>query len=337
MRKNYLALLVCICGVMNAQVTLTQSFHEPVVGEVDRNYKLDTSAYTGGLPLNIAGNNVVWDFSLLTGMFPVISDTIIAPGAATSGTAYPSATYCQKRNDIYTFYKSVSSPSQTELVGVYSPTLAFTFTNSAVIATYPVAYGYSKSDAVSGSFKFGTNTGACNGSITVVADGTGTVLFPFGVTFTNVLRLSSVQELTVSSGLFPLGTINQYFYSYYAPGKKYPILTVQYNKYQFLAGTPTITTLAAGSGDYFTVAGIEQQQELTEAVQLSPNPFHSVLTVLSQLQDQLIGVKLYSLTGDLLLSSEGQRELRTETLLPGIYLAELKTRNGTRFQKLVKQ
>lgn len=204
MKKSFyfFTLLLASC-LLNAQ-TLTQAYHEPVITEVDRNYKLDTTAYTTGLPLAITGTNVVWDFSLLTGMFPVINDTIITPTAAVSGTAYPSATYCQKRNDIFTFYKSESNPSQTELVGVYSPTLSFTFTNTAIIATYPVAYGYSKTDGVSGSFKFGTNTGACNGSITVVADGMGTVKFPFGATFNNVLRLKSVQELTVSSGLFPL-------------------------------------------------------------------------------------------------------------------------------------
>jgi hypothetical protein len=336
MKKSFyfFTLLLASC-LLNAQ-TLTQAYHEPVITEVDRNYKLDTTAYTTGLPLAITGTNVVWDFSLLTGMFPVINDTIITPTAAVSGTAYPSATYCQKRNDIFTFYKSESNPSQTELVGVYSPTLSFTFTNTAIIATYPVAYGYSKTDGVSGSFKFGTNTGACNGSITVVADGMGTVKFPFGATFNNVLRLKSVQELTVSSGLFPLGTINQYFYSYYAPGKKYPILTVQYNKYQFLAGTPTITTLAAGNGDYFNVAGIGEELNKKSAVNLSPNPFQDHLTIGTAASDQILEVRLYNLTGELLLSSKNKTLLDTEKLPPGIYLAELASSNGITFQKLIK-
>jgi hypothetical protein len=337
MKTNYLLFLLVLAGCLNAQVSLTQAFHEPVLNEVDRNYKLDTAAYNVGLPLNIAGANVVWDFSLLTGIFPVISDTIISPAAAISGSAYPAATYCQKRNEIYTFFKSVSSPSQTELLGAYSPTLSLTFTNTAIIATYPVSYGYTKTDVVSGSCKLGTTNGACNGSITVLADGTGTVIFPFGNTFTNVLRVRSVQELTVSSGLFPIGSINQYIYSYYAPGKKYPILTVQYQKYQFIAGTPTITTLVSGNGNYFSVAGMEEETSRFDHHLLAPNPFQSSLTLTAELKKGLQHIYLYGPTGELVLSAEATTDIDTEALPPGIYLAEVQTRSGIHFQKLIKQ
>jgi len=337
MKRHYYIFILLMIGRLLGAQSLTQAFHEPLINEVDRNYKLDTSAYTTGLPLNVAGANSFWDFSLLTGMFPVISDTIISPAAAISASAYPSATYCQKRNDIFTFYKSVQNPSQTELLGAYSPTLTLTFTNSAVIAKYPVAFGYAQTDGVSGSFKFGTTTGACNGSITVTADATGTVNFPFGATFTNVLRLRSVQELTVSSGLFPLGSINQYIYSYYAQGKKYPILTVQYQKYQFIAGTPTITTLAYGSGDYFNVAGINSESFSAGLPAFSPNPFESTLSLIPEFQKELLEIRLYTLSGALLMSSDGKAELNTEGLPPGVYAAAVQTRTGTFYQKLIKQ
>src|SRR5687767_9972929 len=64
-------LLLCALNVSNAQ-TLTQTYHEPVVGDVDKNYRLDTSAYTSGLPTGVTGNNVTWDFTKLTGIFPMI-------------------------------------------------------------------------------------------------------------------------------------------------------------------------------------------------------------------------------------------------------------------------
>lgn len=337
MKKSYAVLLFLWFGCVNAQVSITQAFHEPVINEVDRNFKLDTAAYVNGLPLSAAGTNQVWDFSLLTGIFPVISDTIISPAAAVSASAYPSATFCQKRNTIFTFYKSQSSPAQIELLGAYSPTLTLTFTNTALIMQYPVNFGYSVTDAVSGSFKYGTITGACNGSIKVLADGTGTVLFPFGNSFSNVLRLRSVEELTVSSGLFPVGTIGQYIYSYYAPGKKYPILTIQYQKYQFIAGTPTITTLAYGSGDYFSVAGITSHDRQTQVADLYPNPFQSSLSLLATMRQELLQIRIHTLTGELVLESEDGDGIETANLAAGVYLATIRTRSGIRYQKLIKE
>ena len=125
MKKIYCLFSFIILTTLNAQ-TLTQSFNEPVIGDTDKNYRLDTTAFTTGMPINVTGNNCVWNFTGLTGAFPVIVDSFISPSAAIGATAYPTASYAQHRDLLYTFYKSTTSPQQTELLGAYSASLSLT-------------------------------------------------------------------------------------------------------------------------------------------------------------------------------------------------------------------
>src|SRR4051812_584695 len=116
MNKVLIICLFFVSATHTAQ-TLTQSFNEPVIGEVDINYSLDTSAYTTGLPTAITGSNVVWDFTKLAGKFPVIFDSIKSPVAAAGASNQPSATYVQRRGNINSFFKSTASPQRTEFLG----------------------------------------------------------------------------------------------------------------------------------------------------------------------------------------------------------------------------
>jgi hypothetical protein len=335
MRSYFVILFLFTAAAGHAQ-TLTQPYHEPVVGDVDRNYRLDTSAYTNGLPTNITGNNVVWDFTLLAGAFPMIIDSFIAPSAASGNTNYPAATFVQHRDIVYSFFKSTTSPQQTELLGAWSPTLSLTFTNSALVVTYPVSYGYNMTDPVSGTFKYANTNGACNGSITVMADGIGTLKFPGNVSFQNVLRLRSIEQLTASVGIFPVGNIDQFIYSYYAPGKKYPVLTIQYQKYQLLAGQPTITAQAYGNYSFFPVAGMEDAS--TDDLPLIwPNPFSDELHVSASPDDGETEVRVFALDGKQVMFSRGQKTIPAANLSPGVYILSISNRHGTWYRKVMRE
>ncbi|MCC6373000.1 MAG: T9SS type A sorting domain-containing protein [Bacteroidia bacterium] len=336
MKYFYKALLVLAIGNLNAQ-TLTQSFNEPIVGDVDKNYKMDTSAYTAGLPVSITGSNCVWNFGNMNGIYPMVIDSFISPLGATGATAYPSASYVQHRDILYTYYKSTTSPQQTELLGAYSPSLSLTFTNSAIIAGYPVNYGYFLSDPVSGSFKYNTTNGACNGSITISADGLGTVNFPNNVTIPNVLRLKSVEILTLSIGILPFGTFNQTVYNYYKPSQKFPILSINYTTYQLLAGTPTITAVIYGNNNYFTVAGIKSELLNSDENGVHPNPFSHQLFLNSKKADEDNRYLFYNASGQLALETKDLNDSQIEALRAGIYFLEIKNARGTVHQKIVKE
>jgi hypothetical protein len=97
-------------------------------------------------------------------------------------------------------------------------TLSFNFTNTAVAAKYPMAFGTSISDNFSGTFVFSLN-GTCSGTLTSNADGYGTIKLPNNLTLTNVLRVKSVQTLNLSAALITglpptqVGTIKQTYYN----------------------------------------------------------------------------------------------------------------------------
>jgi hypothetical protein len=320
---------------LSSAQSITQSFNEPSVGDVDKNFRLDTSAYTTGLPNNVTGSNAVWDFTKLFGIFPMVIDSFITPAAAVGYTGYPSATFAQHRDIVYSFFKSTASPSQTELLGAWSSSLVITFTNSAIVATYPVSYGYNMTDPVSGTFKYNNQNGACNGSITVMADATGTLMFPGGVTFTNVLRLRSIEQLTMSAGIFPVGNIDQFIYSYYVPGKKFPVLTVQYQKYGFLAGQPTITAQAYGTFSFFPVAAINEQTH-NGAFGSYPNPVADKLILSVPAGEVLFGTVLYDAHGVVVRRFEDEH-VDVAGLSPGVYVVEMKTSNRIWRQKILKE
>jgi hypothetical protein len=320
MRQLY-TLIFFAFYICNTAQTLTQSFNEPVVGDIDKGYRLDTAAYTNGLPVNTSGPACDWDYSLLTGAFPVVVDSFVAPNAAPGASANPETDFVQHRDLLYTFYKSSSSPSQTELLGAYSPSLTLTFTNSAIIATYPVSYGYNLSDPVSGSFKYNTTPGACNGNITISAPGFGTIHFPNNITIQNVLCLRSVEILTLSVGITPLGTFQQTIYNYYMPGKKFPVLNINYTTYGLLGNPPTTTAYIYGNDNYYTAVGLKENSLHKDNYRVYPNPFHDHLTLLNKTEEN-IDYKVYGLGGQLIFETNTLTDFNFENLVSGIYFLE---------------
>ena len=336
MKQFYLFFFSLILFTVSAQ-TLTQSFNEPVVGDIDKGYRMDTSAYAGGLPINITGTNCVWNYSNLIGSFPLVVDSFIAPSAAIGATANPATTFAQHRDLLYTFYKSTASPSQTELLGAYSPSLTLTFTNSAIIATYPISYGYNLSDPVSGSFKYNTTPGACNGNITISVPGTGTINLPNNVNIPNVLCLKSVEILTLSVGIAPLGTFNQTIYNYYMPGKKFPILNINYTTYGLLGNPPTTTAYIYGSDNYYTAVGLDKNSLLEDGYRIFPNPFRERLFLHTKNQAEENDYLIYSVNGKLIMQGKSLSVMTTENLAAGVYVLEIKNASGSFHKKIIKE
>ena len=316
--------------------TLTQSGCEPVAGETDRRYRLDTSLFTTGLPHAVKGSGVVWDFTKLQGTYPITVDSFNLPSASPGNSLYPGSTYVQHLDDLYSYYKSVQNPSQTELLGAWSTSLILTFTNSAIVAGYPVNYGYHLVDPVSGSYKYNTTNGPCNGSIEVTADGTGTLNLPGNITFTNVLRLKTVQTVTLASGIFPVGSYQQVTYNYYSANQKFPIINFRYTTYQLLIGTPTITAYGYGMDDYFTIVGLNQNA-LEKGCEVYPTPFHDVLSIPLACAQVVSKYRFYTITGAKIAESCDLNQNLLQNLPEGLLFIELEGPAGTLRKKIYKE
>jgi len=332
--------ILLYCGVLlsfylDAQTTLSQSFNEPKPGDMESGYDLDTSAFSSGMPLNVTGNNAVWNFTNLKADQPPLDSYYLSAASETSSANYPGCTMVEESGGIYSYYKSTTTPTtQTEVLGIKTSTVSITFTNSGIIAKYPISYGYSLTDNISGTFSFSVS-GTCSGSITTTADGQGTLNLPEGLVLTNVLRVKSVQTLTLTA-FVPVATMKQTIYNYYVSSQKFPVLSVNYSKLtSSFSSTPTITGFATGSTNYF-VTGLEETVLKETDVKLFPNPVHSVLNITLHGSVNQAEIGIYNQLGQLVLKTSKREGIDISDLNNGIYIVEIRTDKGLARKKMIK-
>jgi len=335
MKTKLLLFLAIWCGVISAQnLTMTQAAYEPIVGDFSNKYNLDTSFYTSGLPSNISGNGVTWDFSNLAVTPTVMNTNFVSPSSLTV-TAPAGSTYAEDQNGSYSFFKSVTSPTtQTELLSLKVGTLSLNFTNSGIVARYPISYGYSLADAVSGTVLFPPLLPTFNGTVTTTADGQGTLLMPQGNTFTNVLRLKSVQVITVTA--IPIGTvatINQTIYNYYSLQHKFPILTINNTSNTFSTTTTKVTT-ATGNASFLAI-GLKENSLNSVNFNVYPNPAINSVTVLLENNRTAESLTLINSIGQKIKTCNNSNQLHISDLPRGIYYLEVRSNDQSGRKPLV--
>ncbi len=328
---------------MGQSLVLTQATYEPVIGDSSYYHILDTSAFSSGLPNAITGSASVWNYSNLISTATKANAIYVSPLSVSEASAYPSATVVQKQGNLYNFFKSVTSPTtQTELLGIGSNSLNLTFTNSAIVAKFPLSYGVSFTDNVSGTFNFSLS-GTFNGSVSTNADGGGTLQLPDGVILSNVLRVKSVQTLNLNLGFIPFGTIRQVVYNYFHGSQKFPVLNITYSSLTITGSTtPSVSAVVTGNSKTILV-GLEEEKNQLLTLQVFPNPAKEIVYIssgdisgeLEVLIFDVNGTQVYK--GALRLSKENSEPKSLSGLANGMYF--LKLSNGTRSvnKKLVIQ
>jgi hypothetical protein len=271
MKKVYIALFSLFIFSLESQ-TLSQSFTEPKVGDVNSFFRFDTSGYTTGMPLNVTGPGTMWDFSKLQTASGPYSLAYASPSAVAGASNYPTATVVQNDPALTVYLKSTATPTtQTEILGMVLPAIGLTttFTNSAIAAIYPVSMGSTLSDNLSGSFSSQQGSGTCSGKSTYTADGTGTLTLANGLVFKNVIRMKSILTVTATIG-FPVGNLKITTYDYYDATQQFPVLSLSYSSLVLVGGTPTITGGATGNSK--ASVGIPDNQINSVAFEVFPNP-----------------------------------------------------------------
>lgn len=278
MKKILSVLATTAAAAMSAQ-TITQATHEPAISDVEYIVTLDTSGFSSGMPLTVTGANSVWDFSSGVPGTNTLSNTYDAPGTYTHGTLFSGATIVQNLiGTMWNYVKATSTPTtQSEIVGIYTSTLALTFTNSAIMIQYPASLGFSLNDPASGTFTFSSFNGPFDGTSQTMADGTGTLIMPGGITHTNVLRVKCTQVFTLDAGI-TTGTLTQNIYNYYDPGKKFPLLNISYIHVATGVGAPMMIAGAFASTDALVPVGLSASGPLTGS-SVYPNPVSGQLFI----------------------------------------------------------
>lgn len=233
MKKIYLFIFsIFALSQMEAQTyTLTQSNSEAVVGDTYGSLLVDTN--TTALPISIIGSNVTWNILGLTYTDSLIATNTYSTAATYSNSPnYPGTNLVQYDSTTTTYYKT--STNKLELLGVDAGFFDLNYnTNAATIANYPMAYGYTDTDALVGgtiNVPSATLSGPFSGTVVTSVDGSGTVNLNGITTFNNCLRIKTTQNITfnLAGGLIQ-GTIDQNIYNFHHSSSKFPVFTISYS------------------------------------------------------------------------------------------------------------
>jgi hypothetical protein len=320
--------------------TITQTFNEPKAGDLEFFFPLDTSGYKSGLPTAATGSNVTWDFTKLDIKHPIDTNVYLSPSSVPAATGFPGCTFVQSAAGMNTFLKSAATPTtQTEVLGLQMTPFMLTFTNTAVIMKYPGTFSLSFTDNISGTAT-GPITATVTGNVTTKIDAMGTINLPMNVTYSNVIRVKSVQTLTLTN-TFPVGTFKQTYYNFYHSSQKFPILSITYMSVAMALSQPTVTGFAYGSTNFF-IDGITPN-ELDQKLSIYPQPNSgSVGITFKSGNIAATELAVYSLTGQLVEHSKLEESDHVSTTLKlngpaGVYLLVVKHGTLSAFRKLVKE
>lgn len=258
-------------------LVLTQAAYEPAIGDSSFYNVMDSSAMLSGLPNGVTGSLCNWDFSTLVATPIKANSSYADPLSVPEASAFPACNLVQKQGSLRNYYRSVSSPSpQTEMLGLNSSSINLTFTNTAVIAKFPIGLGSSFSDNIAGTFVFSVS-GNFTGTVSTVADGSGSLWLPGGQALHNVLRVKSVQTLNLLLGFLPFGTAKQVVYNYFHASQKFPVLNVTYSSLQLFGSTTPSTSVVITGNSKSIYMSLEESEWKEEAVSLYPNPVSDLL------------------------------------------------------------
>ncbi|MDI1356256.1 MAG: T9SS type A sorting domain-containing protein [bacterium] len=319
MKRIYPVVLTLITA-MSLQAQLTQSNHAPAAG--DQYTTLDCGATGPGA----SGAGTVWNFSSV----PTLTNAaLLHSGVSVSSATYANATVAMGTSvtDI-SYYKSSANDllyygGNLPIAG-YSVSINYT-TAPAVYASYPMTMGTTSTAVIGGSINVTVPTtaaGPFTGTCRVIADGTGTLILPGGVTYTNVLRVLTSQ--TISATIILPVTVNQETYNYYAPTIKAPIFTIASTTLTSFSGPSTQTMVTRNKdavGTATNTTGILENSAVKNTFSVYPNPSTTFVTILAHGADAAQAL-IYDVTGkmvDRASFTDGKAKLDVSEYNKGLY------------------
>lgn len=331
MKKILLIVATLASGLtMNAQ--LTQANNAISASDTYTLYQCDSLNINPGA----AGAGAIWNFSAIATRSSIVNN--YSASVSTNTTAYPTASIAvgSSANDIN--YLSSNAGAQFYHGGpiVVSPVAASLFyTMPAIIAAYPMSLNTSSSAAIAGSINVTTPTAASGtfvGNSTTLADGTGTLNLPGGLTYSNVTRV--VNSQTITFNILLTVTITQKSFEYYEPNIKGALFSIKTATFYTSFGAPTTQTFVTrfkGAAPTQTVnTSVSSNFTSNTTLSVYPNPSSSTVnfyTTNSEAQTVLV----YDITGkqvEKLNLTAGRVKLDVSSYNKGLYLYTLVSDNG---------
>ncbi len=219
--------------------------------------------------------------------------------------------------------------------GAATPEFTLTYTNPAVMGSFPLSLGYSNSDAVAGTFLYDTYFGTFSGTITTAVDQSGMLMTYAFEEPHEVVRFKTVQTLSLSYPPFGVvGTFTQTIYHYYDTD-------LEWRWPQFRSTNTVLSVPLLGVNENNTI--LEQQTQVflgtpessKTTVTLYPNPTNGLINVASE--DNIRSIAIADVTGKLVRNIENpNQQIDLSELKTGIYFATILSEKGKTVKKIIK-
>ncbi len=349
MKKIYFsAILIFIAFVLvNAQLTLTKSFNCPVSGDI-LTYKDYDSISTLNRQI---GANIVWNYSNATISTATQSSQIYTTTSSISSipNAFSSANLVSYNVPVfppvnYSMYKV--NTNDYELLGSFSGINSITnYTNSSIQMTYPFTFGSSISDVYSGVSTSNSISYIELGTSNVLGSGTGTLILPNNLVFTNCLQVRRQLVVTRSNISPPFTTVISgtfTLYEYYDASQKFPILSLRDIKTSFLSQPPVLTTeLKINTNAILLRLNESKADELSFSI--FPNPIKEHLVIKNnKVLTEATTISISDITGKIVLTetmsaNENLHNTDVSNLNAGVYVIQLQNKLGVTHKRFIKE
>lgn len=324
MKKTLLSILSLI-GLTVTSQTLTETNHAP--GWWNPVY-ITNQCDSFGVNPGASGAGAIWTFnpSNLHSL-----KTYTTSNTAPNNPSYPSANvsvYSSVNNT--SFYNSNSTTLKYyggNLV-INSNDLVLKYSSPALVGVYPMSLNTTTTSITSGTVSltiFGIPLSpAFNGTCTVTADATGTLVLP-AKTFTDVIRLSTSQVLAASGA-----TVNSVNYDYYSiSASKAPIYSIQTSTID-VSGQPTSSQTVTIIQPNYSIVGINEAQKSSIELSVYPNPAATVINFATTSTDA-VKVLAFDVTGKLVATEVlemGKAKMNLINLSSGMYIYHVVDKNN---------
>ncbi len=313
-----LLLLSGLAFTINANAQLTQANSAPANGDTYNMAVTSPSVLSPGA----SGAGTVWNYNNIT-----LNAAIPHTALTNTNTSYNPSNVVLNYGTESSYYEATASFLKyyggNIQLGAFGGTI--TYTSGAVEAIYPMSLNSTSSNAISGTLSVLSNTGTFQGNANTLADATGTLILP-GKTYTNVIRVKTLQIFTITAALS--GPVTQENYKYYVPGKKNPVLII--NTSTTNIGSLSTQTTALVDFNYLTTTGIEANTANLVDLLVYPNPANTNIT-LSTASDKATSVDVTDLTGRKINTytfTNGTCNFKTCCMAPGVYFYNIKAESG---------
>jgi len=260
------------------------------------------------------GANQVWDFSTLTDPNASADYTGESASLTPYGNDFPMANVASETidfsdNDNFSYFTNDDAHYTTW--GYEASGEKFIYSNPRDILHYPFTYGDSFTDTYYSSLLTGYNSG----SVTVLADGYGTLILPER-TFQNCLRVKEIRNDTLATGPEPI-TTNDTTYKFYCVN--FPEALCQVNHHHSSDGFD-FNEVYWQDVSPNAVASVTQISSL----KIFPNPCNDFLTIGFPFENENTVVRITDASGRVMkqekFSADQKIRINTSDLPSGVYL-----------------